>query len=238
MDNLITLIKDINTDCNLSKKIRKNQFTENKRERSYNYYNLIFCILDNYDPILSNTINKNKKLIFKQRVMEICSQIEENPEKYYNKMKYNSRTMNIKKLQKNIQISSQENQCYFSVINYLNDLYNKHFVLVDKNKMKYYETSDKNYEKVYIMNSNKMYQICDSLNISISKGDNYDCFFLIMDIKTVYTSYLMPMNKYKLNDLHKEAYKIDIHTKDNGKQKLKKTLYDEINLYYLNNKFD
>ena len=69
--------------------------------------------------------------------------------------------------------------------------------------MKYYETSDKNYEKVYIMNSNKMYQICDSLNISISKGDNYDCFFLIMDIKTVYTSYLMPMNKYKLNDLQK-----------------------------------
>lgn len=235
MDKLIHLIKDINSDCKFSEKIRVNQFTENKQERSYNYTNLVFCIIDNYDPILSNTPNKDKTLIFKQRISEICSQIEENPGEYYDKMKYNSRTMSIKNIQQSLQISSQEKTCSFSAINYLNDLYKKHFVLVDESKKEYYETSDKNYEKVYIINHGKKYRLSDSLNITLSRGENHSCFFLEMDIKTVYISHLMPMSKYKLNGLQEEADKININRKENGKTKLKKTLYNEINLYYLNN---
>ena len=45
----------------------------------------------------------------------------------------------------------------------------------------------------------------------------------------------MPMNKYKLADLQNEAKKKNINILMNGKAKIKKVLYDEINIHYLNN---
>ena len=235
MDNLIHLIKDKNNDCNLSEKIKIIKYTENenKREKISNYNNIVFCILDNYDHILSNTEQKEKYLVFKQRVSEISSQIEENKEKYYNKMKYNERTMSCKKIQQQLQISSQQKKCFYSAINYLSDLYNKHFVFIDKSKNEFYKTNEKNYEKVYIIYDDNKYQLHESYNKEYNEGEQNKCPFLEMDIKTVYVSHLMPMSKYKIDELQNLAKEIDISIKLNGKTKLKKVLYDEINSHYL-----
>ena len=48
-------------------------------------------------------------------------------------------------------------------LNYLNDLYKTHFVLVDPIKKEYYETSEKNYIKKYISFKNNKYQFCRKL---------------------------------------------------------------------------
>tara|TARA_Y100001970_G_C14059300_1_gene763313 strand:+ start:115 stop:822 length:708 start_codon:yes stop_codon:yes gene_type:complete len=235
MDTLIHLIENINTDCNFSKKITIHDFTENNLKREKNYNNLIFCILDNYDPILSNSSEEDKKLVFKQRISEICSQIEENPSIFYNKFKYNKKNISIQYIQKSIQVSIDGDIQYYSSLNYLNDLYKTHFVLVDSIKKEYYETSDKNYLKKYILVRNNNYELNDMISSEFIKKDINNCTFVVIDSQKIYASYLMPMNKYKLADLQNEAKKINISILMNGKAKLKKVLYDEINIHYLNN---
>tara|TARA_B100001093_G_C26809747_1_gene1007061 strand:+ start:1205 stop:1909 length:705 start_codon:yes stop_codon:yes gene_type:complete len=234
MDTLIHLIQNVNTDCNLSNKIKIHKFTENNFEREKSYHNLVFCILDNYDPILSNALKTDKKLFFNQRISEICSQIEENPSIFYDKFKYNKRGMSIQDIQISIQ-SSINNNIQYSALNYLNDLYKTHFVLIDSNKKEYYETSPKNYNKKYIYFRKNNYELSDTIPSEFVNEEINKCSFVTLSTKKIYESYLMPMNKYKLNELHDEAVKINMNTQQNGKSKLKKVLYEEINNYYLNN---
>ena len=234
MDFIIQLIKDKNTDCNLSEKITIHRYTEKNLQRVQHYSNLVFCILDNYDQILSNTIEKDRNFVFNQRIFEICSQIEEQPSIFYDKFKYNKRNMSIQKVQHNIQLSSND-KVYYSSLNYLNDLYKTHFVLVDPIKKEYYETSEKNYIKKYISFKNNKYQFCDTVDPTIIKNNIEMCSFVNIVTKKIYDYYLMPMNKYKLADLQNEAKKKNINILMNGKAKIKKVLYDEINIHYLNN---
>ena len=53
-----------------------------------------------------------------------------------------------------------------------------------------------------------------------------------MDIPTnmIYQTYLQSFSKYKLNDLQKIALENNLPIKINNKNKVKKQIYDEINL--------
>ena len=48
-------------------------------------------------------------------------------------MKYNERIYHVK-IQQQLQISSQQNKCFYSAINYLSGLYNKYLFLLIKLK--------------------------------------------------------------------------------------------------------
>ena len=50
----------------------------------------------------------------------------------------------------------------------------------------------------------------------------------------VYQLDLQPIGKYKVTELVELANKINLPLEENGKKKIKKQLYDDINLYYLN----
>jgi RNA polymerase sigma-70 factor (ECF subfamily) len=50
-----------------------------------------------------------------------------------------------------------------------------------------------------------------------------------------YATHLESISKYKSPELVDKAKSVNIPIESNGKKKVKKQLYDEINMYYLNN---
>ena len=123
------------------------------------------------------------------------------------------------------------------MIYYLNEYYQKHFVIVYDNKL--YETCFKNYPKVYLKYSDDRVFIIDSLNNEMN-SELKNLFETInlkndikKDMKNVYESFLDPISKYKLDDLKELAKECNILLKDGSKNKTKQVLYNEINLYKL-----
>lgn len=231
---ILNLIQEINGDCDFTSSINESSFIEKIKTQKIKegYFNFLMCILDNYDLLLSTSTEKDKMTLFKKRVLEISSKLDEDPDNYYNNMGYNEKTMKKKLIQRGLHNSmDNKNKKNISSLNYLNDLYKTHFVFVDLNKREYYETTTKNYDKVYLcLRKNKFY-FCDNLQDNLTKKEIIESIFDI-DVKVVYKTYLESISKYKIGDLKEIATKFNISLKDNGKNKTKNILYNEINMYH------
>ena len=127
---------------------------------------------------------------------------------------------------------------YISSIYYLNEYYKKHFIIIYDNRI--YETCLKDYPKVYLKYSDGDVFIVDSLNNEMNSElkNLFEIINLKNDIKkdkkNVYQMKLNPISKYKLDDLKELAKECNISLKNGSKNKTKQVLYDEINLYKLN----
>jgi hypothetical protein len=244
MNPLIKIIKGYNQDCRFTDSVNEsnyieqvNQIVDNLNKSHTNlkksYTNFIFCILDNYDIILSNTPDNEKYHILNQKVINILSEIENDT--FHNQFNYNEKVMKRRLVQNGLQLSLKRSNMISSIY-YLNDLYKTHFVLVDANKKEYYETTPKNYPKVYLTMNNKKYSLSDTCNTDffVSSALNSLTLFTI-DVKpTIYKTYLESISKYKVGELKDIATNLEINLINQGKTKTKQVLYDEINLYNLN----
>jgi len=254
MDPILIQLRE-NKDGSFTESINKCKFTESLIStetptetptaiRTYN--NFVFCILDNYDLILSNTPYSEKKHVFNQRIIEILSDLDDNEDLCYDKFGFNKKVMKINLIQLSIQSSSKKEKLISSIY-YLNELYSTHFVIVDNAKQSYYETSIRKYPiKYLIMNRNK-FSLSDKLNTSFIGGDICESIFNI-DIKknNIYKKYLEPIGKYKVDELKIIATKLGLSITNNETKQTTKTkqikqttktkqmIYDEINLYKLN----
>ena len=227
------LIQSINGDCDFSSSVNESSYTEKIKVKKQTYFNFLFCILDNYDLSLSCVSNEDKKHYFKQRVLGISASLDENTEEFYDSMSYNPKTMKKKIIQRSLHGSIEKDK-NISSIYYLNDLYKTHFVLVDLIKREYYETTIKNYDKVYLCMNKNRFCIQDNLPNNVIQKDINESIFTI-DVKTVYKTYLDPISKYKIGDLKETATNLAIPLSQNGKNKTKNILYDEINMIKMNN---
>jgi len=227
------LIQSINGDCDFSSSVNESSYTERIKVKKQTYFNFLFCILDNYDLSLSCVSNEDKKHYFKQRVMEISANLDEKAEDCYDSMAYNPKTMKKKIIQRSLHGSIEKDK-NISSIYYLNDLYKTQFVLVDLVRREYYETTVKNYDKVYLCMNKNRFSIQDNLPNNVIKKEINESIFTI-DVKTVYKTYLDPISKYKIGDLKEIATNLDISLMQNGKNKTKNILYDEINMIKMNN---
>lgn len=232
----IKMIQGINNDCDFTSLIKESSLIEKIKKVSNNYYNFLFCILDNYDLILSMTPDSEKKIIFKKKVLEIASKIDEDSENYYSNMGYNEKNMKKKIIQRSLH-NSMDNNTNISSLLYLNDLYEMHFIFVDLNKKEYYDTTIKNYDKIYLCLRNNKFTLSKSIPNNLIKKNISDSIFNI-DVKNIYKTYLESINKYKIGELRDIATKLDISLKENNKNKNKNKLYDEINMIKMKNKFD
>tara|TARA_Y100001958_G_scaffold160112_2_gene166453 strand:+ start:12693 stop:13388 length:696 start_codon:yes stop_codon:yes gene_type:complete len=125
-----------------------------------------------------------------------------------------------------------------SSILYLNEKYNVKTIIYNSETNEYYTTTLKNYEPIYCQYKNNSWHLIDSKNI------NYDSLkinneikdldsIIKLDIDTImiHSSFLEALSKYKLSDLVTIAEKEGISMIDSkGKKKIKKVIYDEINL--------
>ena len=60
------------------------------------------------------------------------------------------------------------------------------------------------------------------------------CLTLDVNTREIYKKYLQPMGKYKVQELNDLAKSMNISLDKDGKKKIKKQLYDDINSYQLN----
>ena len=227
-------------------------FTDNIKESSYvekmkltnqtdninhiKYSTFVPFIISIYDPLYEHIENNEKKMYMKQKITEICSEIEEKSDVKYHNYYFNEKLMKPSVIQFGLQVSNQD---YISSIYYLNEYYRKHFVIVYKNIA--YETCIKNYPKEYLNYQDGNIRITEG---EFEKGDINELFDTInfsltndikKEMKSVYKMPLNPISKYKIEELKVLAEECNISLKDGTKNKVKAVLYSEINDYKLNN---
>ena len=124
----------------------------------------------------------------------------------------------------------------FSSILYLNEYYKINSIIYNQDTNEYYKTSFKNYEPLFcIYKNNEWFTTNESMmseNVEFSDSSKLSTI-LTMDMKSniIYQSKLKSISKYKVSELESIAteYGIEIKT-ETGKKKLKKQLFNEINL--------
>lgn len=254
--SVLELLSNLNQECNFTESIKESKYCESihmkhpkqnnqvkqnqvKQKRVNHYPSIVECILSEYDPLYSTIPENERKLYLKQRVMEICTLIDEEKGKYYDSYHLNEKVMKPKLIQLSLQLSLQR-KTTLSSLYYLNEFYQKHFVIIESSK--YYETSLKEYSKDFILKQGNRY----SFNTLNPNNDSYhkspeqlnqliDSDLNKSKLVDIYQKQLESIGKYKISDLQTIATDLKIHCKKNGKNKTKQILYDEINLFHFNN---
>lgn len=213
--------------------LNKNKYSQKIKDCKYTEGNKVFeeIVEKSYDDICEIIISQNeleysilddseKSQYSKKKKLEIASSITTDI--------YNT------SFKKNLISQGLQNLNMFSSILYLNDFYQCNCTIFNKDTNKYYKTGIKEGKVVLCKYyKNKWYLDEREISNDFKYSDLDDLKNIVkMDIETnmIYKLYLKPLSKYKLNELHEIANELNIQKKLNGKNKLKKVLYDEINL--------
>ena len=218
-------INDFEKSTNqFSKKIKESSFLEgSKIIKEKGVDDICEIIIGNNEIDYQSYEKAQKSSFIIQKKLDIAEKVIKN-EKYSNKFK-------VSLIQNGLQ-----NKNVFSSILYLNEYYKIHCIIYNKDTNEFYKTSFKNYEPLYCIYKNNSWFLSNEVDIDISKlSVDVNCLktILTMDINDIiiYKPFLMPITKYKLSDLETIAKEEDISlVNPTGKKKLKKLLYDDINL--------
>ena len=241
--DFLDIIRVSNQDCNLSHKIKGSCYVEDTLfqedevkcdEEVGVWYNTIDeCIYYRCDTMVSLLKSNEKDFYIRQLILKICSEIDENKERYES-FNYNNRVMNKGRIQQALQGKNK-----LLSICYLSDYYKKHIVLVDGEN--YYETSLLNYPKIYIECNKNHYRMIERVDKSLKKKDIImSCLDLLIDnsskIKSlnIYKTDMKAISNYTLNELMTIAINLKINIKKDGKTKKKKDIYNDILLTKIN----
>ena len=241
------LLEGLNIDCNFTNDIKESKYIEGSKNKNENnisintinkqdyYPTFIKCIISEFDPIYSSLSEEEKNLYFSKKIIQICSEIDEKDE-YFKDYNFH-KSIKSHNIQQGLQLYEKRIN-HISSLYYLNEYYKRHFVIVHENVA--YPTCIKNYPKIYLRFDNYKVKILNThdfpeMNIKNLFEKSKIVDDIKRDIKGIYSLYLEAISKYKLDDLKKIAQECNILLKDSkGKNKTKSVLYDEINLYKLN----
>jgi len=130
--------------------------------------------------------------------------------------------------------SGLQNNNHISSIFYLNHYYKVHCIIYNQDTKKYYQTTVKEYPKVVcIYKDNKWSESTEEIPEKINYSDIQELNQIIeLDVDwMIYKPFLASFSKYKLPELEKIATENDVSLETiTGKKKLKKDLFDDINL--------
>lgn len=192
---------------------------------------LFFSCFDHHYTMVAN---KDKQLYIKQLLVSIATEIDEDKSNKYDNFNY-GKAINSTLIQQGLQSMNT-----VSCLLYLSDYYgvSTHVYLDSK---KHIVTSDKVRKEFHIkFSNNKWSELTDELINELSdykQGEFTDLGdALVLDVKTkdIYKKYLNPIGKYKSPELIQIAKDMNIPLVKDGKKKVKKELYDDINFYQLN----
>ena len=239
-----------NKNYNYSNKIESNKYTQSisnliinnklsdneesdinkldtKKEISKKYksiYELILSIKDNEYQILEM---KEKDKYVSDKKIVLCSNVDDE----YNTYNFNKRVLSKSLICANLQ---KHKDNLLSLILFYNDYFKINIILYHDNK--FYKSGLKDFENVYIECNKNGWVIKDVSDDNISYESILDLkYFIEQDLKTnfIYNSYLKAISNYKSDELINIAKELNIDLMKNGKKKVKKELYDEINLLKL-----
>jgi len=224
------------TDNNIIKSVINesiNHFIDNecvkytKKEMSEKYksiYELILSIKDNEYQILE--MKEKDKYVSDKKII-LCSNIDDE----YNNYNFNKRILSKSLICSNLQ-KYKDN--LLSLILFYNDYFKINLIICHDNK--YYKSGLKNFENIYIKYIKNGWIIQEMNSENIKYENILDLKYCIeLDIKTnfIYNLYLKAISNYKVDELINIANELNIDLNKNGKKKIKKELYDEINLFKL-----
>jgi len=124
----------------------------------------------------------------------------------------------------------------FSSILYLNELYKVNCIIYNNDTKKYYSTTVKNYEQLYcVYRNNSWFQVNDMID---SEKPTFSEISELSSVVTldysslfIYQPFLDSLSKYKVKQLEEIAENEGVSLENKkGKKKIKKELYNEINL--------
>lgn len=215
-----------NVNNTYSKKIRKTKYTEGEKviidiKGINDICELIISKneiqYDNIQETHRNSFTINKKL-------EIAEGVKKNVDY--------SRKFTVSLIQNGFQEIN-----YLSSILYLNEFYKIHCIIYNNDTKKFYHTSFKNYPKLICVYKNNGWFI-DNQNIDVKESSDISELSNILTIDCdimIFKPFLESISKWKIKQLEELCNSRGIQlNKSNGKKKIKKELYDEINLYEIN----
>jgi hypothetical protein len=216
--NYTSKIKDskyLQGNCNIVKEIGCSDISE--------------IIIGKYDIEYMALTKEHKDKFITEKKMNISQEFDKYKDKYNKKFNYNL-----------IQTSFQGKN-YLSTILFLNDFYKVNTIIYNTNTNKYYKTSLKDYSTlICIYKDNSWFHSEEEHNIPEEFNDINDLSnILTIDTSiSIFKPYLKGISGYKLSELHIIAGEMDVSIvcPTTKKNKLKKQLYDDINLkHYKNN---
>jgi len=193
------------------------------------FIDLIFSVFDHHYSMVEN---KDKKLYIKQRVLEIATELDEDRLDKYDKFNY-LKCMNSTLIQQGLQSMKS-----ISALLYLGDYYSISFHIFMETSGIRVKTSDKTRKEFKILYTNDCKWKELNLESENFKDGTFEdlglCFTLDVTTKDIYKKYLKPISNYKSAELIEIAIEMNIPIEKNGKKKVKKELYEDINFYQLN----
>ena len=225
--DLLTSTKKYCNDINESSYVQKyNKFS---KEKVYQDINNLF--VDKFDPTCHIIEEKDKDVYFIQRLLEIATDIDEKESTCYTNYNY-SKLMKSSIIQSGLQVPNN-----LSSVIYLGDIYNVTPVIYIDSLKKMVITSKKQRNFINILYRDGTFMELDDLP-DFKEGDYDDlkvCLHTNIKNLEAYMSHLLPIGKYKSPELIDIAKSVNVSLEVDGKKKVKKQLYDDINMYYLNN---
>lgn len=195
------------------------------------YSTIVDLFFSCFDPQYSLIENKDKQLYVKQLLVSIATEIDEDKSNKYDNFNY-LKCMNSTLVQQGLQSMNT-----VSCLLYLSDYYGVTTHVYVESLKSLIITSDKVRKEFHIkFSNNKWSELTDKLS-DYKQGDFKDlgeAFVLDVKTKDIYKKYLNPIGKYKSPELIQIAEDMDIPLVKDGKKKVKKELYDDINFYQLN----
>jgi len=230
------LLTKFTKDKIFSDRIHPSSYEQGKHTNSKQVFpsilDLFFSVYDHHYSFIEN---KDKLLYVKQLIMNIATEIDENKQHKYDNFNY-LKCMNSTVIQQGLQAMNT-----VSALLYLSDYYGVTTNVYLETPMLKVATSEKTRKEFNIV-----YNVdCkwSEIDVVIDVVTDYkDGSFedlglgLTLDVNTpnIYKKYLNPIGKYKSPELIEIAKEMNLPLDKDGKKKVKKELYDDINLYQLN----
>ena len=213
---------------NYTSKIKQSKYIENTNHSTVQKKgkkDICHIIISKNNLEYSLLKNNEKDNFILKKKLEIASEIDTSHSNDYYNFSFN----------KSLISNGLQSDNNFSSILYLNDIFKCNCIIHNKDTNKYYKTGLKNYENIICKYENNSWFLDDDPveKIKTYSSDLNELNNIIhFDIKTneIYKLFLKPFSNYKLDDLRKIAEELNIDLKKNNKKKIKKELYNEINL--------
>ena len=214
--------KYCNVNNEYSKKIKSSKYTEGSKvlNKVSGYKDICEIFLKNNEYEYQLLSSEEKENYVYQKKLNIAALDG------FDKNKY------ISKFSKNLISRGLQEKNSLSSILYLNIIYNCNCIIFNADTNKYYKTGLTEDNLFFCEFKNNSWFSKDLVqNIEYSDLNDLNNI-LNFDISTtmVFKGVLKSLASYKIDELRSMASELNIETQKNGKNKLKKTLYDEINL--------
>jgi hypothetical protein len=228
---LLTKLTSTKTYCgniNESSYVQRVSESVETTEKVYQDINNLF--IDNFDPTCTILEEKDKDLYYVQRLLEIATDVDEKHDTNYLKYKYSPKVFKPSLIQSGLQTPNT-----LSSVIYLGDVYKVTPIIYIYALQTKVVISQKTRTNIHILYKDGTFtELEDPPEFKEGSYDNLnECFVLNVKKLDVYQLDLQPIGKYKVTELVEIANKVNLPLEENGKKKVKKQLYDELYLYYL-----